>query len=531
VGQGGTPEAARRAAGASRPKEKAEVSYMHTSWPPPLADLMAKIVSIAPHGGIYLVGGALRDALLGRTSHDFDFVVAGDAIRFARKAAGALGADFYVLDEDFGAARVIVTGASGIRDFLDFATIRGGSIEADLAARDFTINALALNLRDGTTLDPLQGTGDLRAKLLRVCSRGALIEDPIRILRAVRLAAELDLGIESGTRQGMKATANLLPSISAERKRDELFRMLGGRKVDACMRALEMLGVFPHFLPELSSLKGVEQSAPHVHDAWEHTLRVMRHLEAILDLVLENSAQDANGLQTSLLTLGIGRYRQQMADHFSRSLNPDRSSRALLQFAALYHDVGKPATRGQGADGRIHFIGHEKEGATLAAQRAGQLNLSNAELEWIHTVIANHLRLFHLASRMEAEGEKPTRRAVYRFFRDSYPAGVELIILGLADVRGTRDHVLTEEAWSAWISVARTLLENLWESPQEAVAPPRLLDGNEIMKELAMQPGPAIGQLLEAIREAQAAGEVRDREGAVAFARDWISRSAEAPTS
>jgi tRNA nucleotidyltransferase/poly(A) polymerase len=520
VGQGATPDAARRAAKSHRPKDRIEIAYMHRSWSPPLADLISKLAALAPSGNLFLVGGALRDSLLSRSSHDYDFVVAGDSIGLARLVARALKADFFVLDQEFGAARVIVTQPNGMRDNLDFAGMRGSNIEADLNARDFTINAMALNVLDGTTLDPLHGATDLRAKVIRACSPKSLDEDPIRILRAVRLAAALGFGIGPQTRKAMRAAAHLLPPISEERKRDELFRMLGGQKPEACMRALEMLGVFPHLLPELSALKGVQQPTPHEHDVWDHTLSVMRHLGDILDLALHGTVEDANGMQASLLNLGIGRYRQQITEHFSAGLNPDRPLRSLLQFAALYHDVGKPALESRGVDGRIHFIGHEKKGADVAVERAVKLKLSNAEVEWLRVVITNHLRFFFLASRKEADGESPPRRSVYRFFRDGAPAGVELVLLGLADLKGARDHLLTEEVWGAWVSVARSLLENLWERPEEAVAPPRFVDGNDLMHELALPPGPAIGQLLEALREAQAAGDVTDRESSFAFARE-----------
>ena len=287
-----------------------------------------------------------------------------------------------------------------------------------------------------------------------------------------------------------------------------------------------MLGVFPHFLPELGGLRGVQQSDPHLHDAWDHTLSVMTHLEDLLDNVLVGGVGGANGLQASLLTLGIGRYRQHLTKYFASWLNPDCPLRGLLQFVALFHDVGKRATQTRDADGRIHFLGHENAGAKLAAERASQFNLSNAEVDWIQTAVGHHLRFFFLANRMEAEGEAPSRRAVYRFFRDAGQVAVGLILLGLADLQGTRDHLLTEKSWSAWVRTARLLLENLWEKPEEAVAPPRLLDGNDLMRELAIPPGPAVGQLLDTIREAQAAGEVRDQMSALDFARKWISREA-----
>ena len=343
------------------------------------------------------------------------------------------------------------------------------------------------------------------------------------ILRAIRLAAALDFRIDAATRGGMQAAANLLGSVSAERKRDELFRMLAGPKPAACMQALELLGVFPYFLPELAKLRGVQQASPHVHDAWDHTLSVMRHLDGILRLLLDGEVEGTNGLQASLLMLAIGRYRDRINGQFAGDLNPDRSLRALLQYVALYHDIGKPFTESQSEDGRIHFFGHEKFGANLAADQARTLNLSNAEIEWIQTAILNHLRFFLLASRKETQGEAPTRRAIYRFFRDGGPVSVPLILLGLADLRGTREHLVTEAAWSEWLSVARGLMENLWEKPEEAVAPRRLVNGTVLMAELSLPPGPLLGELLEAIREAQAAGEIQDRDGALALAREWMS--------
>jgi UTP:GlnB (protein PII) uridylyltransferase len=323
----------------------------------------------------------------------------------------------------------------------------------------------------------------------------------------------------------------MLSAISAERKRDELFRMLNGSQAAACMRALEMLGVFPHFLPELVELKGIEQPEPHMHDVWEHTLRVMVVLGEILDVLLQGKVRESDGLMVSFLTLGLGRYREPLAAYFDARLNPDRTLRALLQFAALYHDVGKPGTWSRADDGRIHFIGHERQGALLAAKRGQELKLSGAEVKWIEAVISNHLRFFFLASRLETAGQAPTRRAVYRFFRDAGPAGVALVLLGLADLRGTRDHLLSQQAWSTWIGVARTLLENLWEglrSPVEAVAS---IDGNDLQTELGLEPGPILGQLLEAVREAQATGEVVDRAGAIAFARQWIGQSGHGSTT
>ena len=251
IAQGGTPEQALHAAQMSRHKEKPEIIYM--SYPLPFSSLLDSVRNALPDVELYLVGGAVRDMLLNRVSHDLDFAIPKDAIQMARRAANALHADFYVLDESFDTARVILSADNGTRDILDFAAFRApsispqilriwrsaeGGIESDLRGRDFTINAIAFDLRNQTILDPLGGASDLRAKLIRACSDTSLKDDPIRILRAVRQAAALDFKIEAETRKAMKQAAPLLPNISPERQRDELFKILEGPRPDASLRAI-----------------------------------------------------------------------------------------------------------------------------------------------------------------------------------------------------------------------------------------------------------------------------------------------------
>lgn len=524
IAQGGTPEQALHAAQISRHKEKPEIIYMPV--PFSYSPLLDNVRDALPGQEIYLVGGAVRDMLLNRISRDLDFALPAKGISLARRVANALKADFMVLDDERDTGRVIVTEPNGMRTFLDFAVYRGKDLDEDLHARDFTINAIAFDLRNQTLLDLLNGGSDLRAKLIRACSPTSLSDDPVRILRAVRQAAALEFKIEAETRKAMKQAASLLPKVSSERQRDELFKMLEGPKPDASIRALEMLGVFPYLLPELPVLKGVEQSAPHIHDVWEHTLSVLAHLENILVVLGPGyNADDTNDLFTGLLTLRLGRFREQFAEHFSQSLNTDRSVRAALFFAALYHDVQKPATRTVDESGIIHFFDHDIKGAEVAANRGRAFNLSNDEVERIRAIIRNHMRFHFFSSRLEGDKQEPSRKAIYRFFRDAGKAGIDLVLLGLADLRGTQGTTLTQETWAAALDVARILLENYWEKPRETVAPPRLLDGNELMSELGLQPGRIIGQLLEAIREGQATGKIEDRQQALDFAREQLKKS------
>jgi putative nucleotidyltransferase with HDIG domain len=520
IAQGDTPDQALRASKYSRPKEKPEIVFMPVSFI--LPPLVEKIINVLPADQeIYLVGGAVRDLLISRVSPDLDFAVPSNGISLARKVANALDADFVPLDDERDTGRVVVINEDGSRIFLDFAVYRGINLEADLRARDFTINAIAYNLRDETIIDPLEGGNDLRQKLIRACSPTSLSDDPVRILRAIRQAAAFGFRIEKNTRELLKQAAGQLDRVSPERLRDEVFKILKGPKPDASMRALEMLGVLSCIMPELVSMKGVGQSEPHMYDVWTHTLAVLDYLDQIISsLRVGYDAEKTNDMFTGLLTLRLGRYREQIAAHFAKPLNVDRSRRSLLFFAALYHDVSKPETKTVEESGRTRFFNHDVQGAEIAAERAHSFNLSNDEIDCLKIIIKNHMRIHSFVDRAKSENQAPSRKAIYRFFRDSGEAGVDLVLLGLADVRATRVHALTIEVWNAYLDVARILLESYWEHPQEIIAPPRLIDGNELMKELGLKPGPVVGQLLETIRENQAAGKIEDREQALAFARD-----------
>lgn len=524
VAQGGTPEQVLRASRSSRYKERPEIVFMPLpfAFPP----LLEKIKNVLPPGQeIHLVGGAVRDLLTSRFSPDLDFAVPSNGISIARNIANALKADFMILDGERDTGRVIVIHEDGSRTYMDFATYRGENLEEDLRNRDFTINAIAYNLQNETLIDPTSGGADIRAKVIRACLPTSLSDDPVRILRAVRQAAAFGFTIEKNTREWMKQAADQIGSVSIERLRDEVFKILNGPKVSAAIRALDMLGVLPHLMPELLNMKGVEQSAPHVHDVWTHTLAVLDHLDQILsDLRVGYDAEKTGDMFTGLLSLRLGRYREQVAAHFSNSLNKDRSHRSLLFFAALYHDVSKPDTKTIDENGRIRFFDHDLKGAVVVAERAHAFNLSNDEIERLQEIIRHHMRIHFFADRLEKEDQTPSRKAIYRFFRDSGKAGIDLVLLALADVRATRANDLSVEAWGVYLDVARILLEHFWEKPEEVVAPPRLLDGNDLMKALTLAPGPLVGQLLETIRENQAAGKITTKEEALEFARAEISK-------
>lgn len=524
VAQGGTPEQARRAA-LSRFKETPEILFVPMIDLPNLPPLLEKVLAALPADQtVYLVGGAVRDLLLGRALHDFDFALVGGGIPVARKVANALKADFYPLDSERDTGRVLVRQPDGTRLVMDFAAFRGDTLDADLLGRDFTLNAIALDPRTLQVFDPLGGARDLKDKLLRACSPSAFSDDPLRILRGVRLAADFGFRILPETRQAMKESVPRLAGVSSERVRDELFRILAGPAPATCLRALDLLGALAVILPELPALKGVPQPTPHIHDVWEHTLAVLAALETTLAaLAPDYNPEKAADLLNGLLVLRVGRYREQIAAHLSTPLTTGRAPRGLLFLAALYHDVAKPQTQKVDEAGQMRFWDHDQQGAEMAAERARLLALSNEEIAHLETVIRMHMRILFHTNRLLKDGQPPTRRAVYRFFRDAGPAGVNLCLLALADLRATYGQTLPQETWAAALDVVRLLLENWYEKPAESVTPPPLVNGNDLVRELNLKPGPKVGELLEAIREAQAMGEVSTREQALELARKRIS--------
>jgi putative nucleotidyltransferase with HDIG domain len=523
VGQGGSPKQALLAAQATRFKEKPTITYVPTSKPFEFNELFERVRSALPASlKVYLVGGAVRDLLLSRQIHDLDFALAGDVLRLSRRLADQLGGAYFPLDEERDTARIVLMAEDGSRQILDMAAIRGQDIEADLKARDFTINAMAIALDDPQALlDPCGGAADLHARLLRACSATSLRDDPLRILRGIRQAAAFNLHIVPETRRSMKAAASLLPHVSAERVRDELFHILETSKPAVSIRALEILGVLPHVLPELPALKGVDQSPPHITDVWDHTLDVLKNLELLLSVLAIQPDSDKSANWTmGLVSMRLGRFRSQLSQHIHESvLNQDRSPLSLLLLAALYHDVAKPATQRLEADGRIRFLKHDQLGAQIASQRGRDLRLSNPEIERLRLIVQHHMRPLLLAY----SGQSPSRRAISRFFRDTSAAGVDICLLSLADALATYGPSIPQDLWANHVEVVRTLLEAWWENPQESVEPAPLLNGHDLINEFDLKPGPEIGKLIEIVREAQAAGEVNDLASARALINEYLS--------
>jgi putative nucleotidyltransferase with HDIG domain len=465
---------------------------------------------------VWIVGGSVRDVLLDRASPDVDFVVDGDALALGRRLANEAGADYFELDSERGTGRMLLTTGEGSRTVFDFARLQGGSIEADLRLRDFTVDAMAVSLDDPERLvDPLGGLDDLHQRRLRACSTHAVLDDPVRALRAVRIAAELEARMTPDTVSQVRGAHGHLRGAPPERTRNEFFKMLRLESPAAALRNLDHLGLLTMVLPELEGLRGLAQPPAHAYDALTHTLAVVDALERLKSILPPEADEDrSSDLSAGMAIQRLGRFRKPLSAYFDVHLSVGRSRWQCLLLAGLLHDVGKARTQAVDADGQIRFLGHETVGAAMAVEACRRLSLSLAETSEIETIVAHHLRPEWL------EKEPPvSRRAVYRFFRATGSTGVGVAILSLADLHAKHVPPVPQEAWSARLDIVRELLEAWFERREDRVMPSPLLDGKDVMRLANLTPGPTVGALLEDLREAQAGGEVASRAEAEEFVR------------
>jgi poly(A) polymerase len=468
----------------------------------------------------YLVGGLVRDALLRRNTADIDIALAADAVEIAPQIADALGGRFVLLDEANKVCRVVVVdqkAPSGGRWQLDFSTFQG-NIEQDLARRDFTIDAIAVNLgelakdHDVPLIDPFDGWGDLQNGVIRAVSETAFRSDAARLLRAVRLAAELGFAVDSQTEALIRRHCHLIAEVAGERLREELLRLLALAQSERFLPYLDELGLVTALFPEMAKAKGVEQPKEHFWDVFDHSIKTVIAVDFLLHQGSWEYADDE--------VLAIAPWSEVLAQHFAQPVSSGSIRRSLLKLAALLHDVAKPQTKATGKDGRTHFLGHAKLGATTAVDILERLRFSSKEVKLVEVMIRYHLRPGQMG-----QGEIPTHRAIYRYFRDTGEAGIDILFLSLADHLATRGPRLNLTHWQEHAQMAEYVLAQHFEQ-QRLVTPAKLVDGHDLINIFGMSPGPGIGEILEAVREAQASGEVTNREEALAYIRDRLATKA-----
>lgn len=515
AGVGKTAMAAERLGRRNRVREKLHVYFVEK----PGGELLNKpelLERLAPvfmrhDQPVYLVGGSVRDLLLGRACKDLDFAVPERAIGLAFKVADQLKVPAYVLDRDRDTGRVLLPD-EGMT--LDFAGFRGDSLKADLGDRDFTVNAIALPVAAqsySSLIDPCNGLQDLAKELFRQTNKDAISDDPVRAMRGLRLALQLGFSLETATSTAIRAAGPFLKDVSCERVRDELVIMLSGENPERAIQALNGHALLPFVLPEVADLQGVEQSAPHREAVLPHTISVLASLHLVESVLLDGYKPD--GPAMSQLLRQFGKYQGPLQEYFSRPVQGPVAARLLLRLGAVFHDVGKPRSRSVVKDGRIRFLGHEKDGGQMAARRLQQLHFSRQVVEQVRQIVEGHMWPLHLA-----KNETVSRRATFRFFRRSGTAGLDIGLLSIADYLATYGGLGDREKWTRLLEVIDQLYDHYFNHYDETVRPVPLIDGRELMETFDLDPGPEVGRLLRAIEEAQAAGEINSIVEATAFA-------------
>jgi len=517
VGVGFTAVEAEKAARHNRPRDRFVIRFVEKPGGQKLVlpDLLAALRPLlaSENQPVYLVGGAVRDGLLGRASHDLDFVVPHDAIKLAFQVANGLGVPAYVLDKERDAGRVIL---ADNETYLDFTRFRGASLEEDLRDRDFTINAIAIPataVTEASLIDPTGGRSDLNAGVIRLAHENALRNDPVRALRALRLAINLDFKLEAQTEKAVHQAAPYLKQCSTERIRDELLKMMELPQPATAVRALADHSLLPHVLPAIADLAGVTQSPPHEEDVLQHTISTLYWLAAL------EKALAADGQPTMPVLLAIrtefAPYLSDLHLHWQQVVDGGVDGRLLLRLGALYHDVGKKETRTVEEDGRVRFFNHEIVGADICLARLQHLKLSNQAATIVQKIVRHHMRPLLLSHSQT----KLSRRAVYRYFHAIGATGIDVGLLSLADHLAAYQGVGNEAAWQRLLQVVSQLFAHYFTRYEETVAPPLLVNGRDLMQTFQLKQGPEIGRLLRLIQEAQATGEVQTREQALQFAR------------
>jgi tRNA nucleotidyltransferase/poly(A) polymerase len=495
--QAGSPEQVSRAAKSIRGKERFIISFI------PLTEIMAfpplfyRIQEILnSETGVYLVGGAVRNALLNQPANDLDFAIVSNVEKIARKVSHELNTDFYPLDTEREAYRLIFSNNGEDIQYLDFSRIRGNTIDSDLLGRDFTINAMAVNINDPQKLiDPLGGAQDLRDKIIKACSSSSITDDPIRVLRAIRFAAEGNYKIAEETRNLLKIGVPLLEFSSAERKRDELFKIAALYQIPIAFRALDWLGVFSALFP--GTKPTINDNSIQRGDIFQTKMDFSSSGE-IVQLINSITRKIGNTDNGSLLYGMAGsildQYRLELKAYLIQKFTPDRNINQLLHI------------------GNLLFL---FQITSTAPKELGLRNIKGMNLSREETHFITILTSFYSTMEKIINGDEPlTRRDAYLFFKANGSAGVAATLLCLGNYLASHKLDLGPKKWKLILEKIEFLWEAWWNKKSEIVEPIPLLNGDEIAAEFQLAPGEIIGNCLDFLKEEQAAGSIKSRKDA-----------------
>lgn len=444
---------------------------------------------------IYLVGGVVRDMILGIPSNDIDIVLTGNVRSISRSIANHFSGNFYPLDEERQTYRVILQDTSKKDMILDIALMRGESIEEDLEDRDFTINAIAIDVSKmdkGVYIDPLDGIGAIENQLISACSEQSLVNDPVRVLRAIRFACQFSSVIDKKTAIAMHDAVSHLNETSSERVRDEFFKMLGKTWTRECLKYCLQFNLVQKLFPG-------SENCP---DNWLESNELINDLNHFL---IKPEGEGKEQLPCKLL---INTFQKNIYNYLEDVIVSDRSVIKVLNLGILLHQefnciLSCALDEGDRKEKLQFFL----------RNRGADFVLSNQEINFVHKLIMN----WDVISDSIKMNRMIAPIDIYRFFRSSGNAGIGLCLISCASVRR-----FSESTQKKIVSTISNLFSAYWNSYQQVISPQRFLDGNDLIREFHLTPGPQFKTYLEALREAQVTGTVRNRDEAIAFIKQKI---------
>ena len=465
---------------------------------------------------LYLVGGCVRDLLLNRPISDLDFALAQDALSFARAFADVLGAAFVTLEEQLPTARVVIreTGLS-----LDFAQFRSGTVEEDLRLRDLTINAIGMELWSLITrpfaqlVDPCNGLSDLKSGQLRFPSESVVLDDPLRMLRVYRFAAQLDFAIPEETVHlisrhkdlltQVKPSGNPRDTVATERVRDELIKILDVTNAAAYLRQMDDIRILSQILPEIESMREVQQDDCEHRGLWEQSLLALQMFE-------EQSIPDV-----------LHPYQREIQDYLNTNLVIGLRRKTIIKLALILQNIAKPVTKTADSQGMIESIKPETDEAEIAVRIVKRLRLGGKAAKLVSCLVRHHSHL------MDMLKTAPTRKLIIRFLKTANQDWLGVLLISYAGLRASQGNLREPPELSKVEQVMREIADCYFLEILPMMAQERLITGDEIMDALDLKPGVIIGEILKQVEELQFDGKIHSPEEALVAARRFLEMSSQ----
>ena len=449
--------------------------------------ILSKIITTLDNK-IYLVGGAVRDLLMDLEITDRDIIVMDeDARDFALKLADLFEATFVPLDEENKIYRLVLPDKI---NYIDVTNPAGGSLEKDLMRRDLTINAIAANIRSGEVIDITGGITDIRNRCINYVNEHNFEDDPLRLLRVYRFQAIFGFELAHETISAVCKYANLIHKPAVERINYEILKLFGGKFADKALENMNKTWILEEIFPFVKELKQVPPNSHHHLDLFHHSIETVKQIQCLYD-----NASDEVKIHLEKVDFG----------GFTRL--------AHLKLAGFMHDIGKFSTWAI-EEGKHRFIKHDDVGAKLSVKYLKDLHFSNRQIDYISSMIKYHIYPSHVMTSPQI-----TEKIMMRYVRKMDINSIDAIILAQADRLSARGPEITDEIVERNISSLNMLLKFYLEA-QESLKPlPKLLSGNEVMEILGIKPSPKLGEIMEALHEAQISGDVLTKEHAVDFVK------------